>query len=201
MTAKPTIKMQNDRRSGHLLQGFVKWLLNQRLFVAAAKVFGLRSFSSGFSPAKLSLWATAPKRSFGLEPVRDGGVPNPEQAPTAFWKSSQAYLEPSLIAARTSFMVPVNEAFPVSLPARVSMMSHMPLRSVFFRTVQPLMILSFFIFVFGGFRLLARRSSATTLLCLDSICNKNLQLFLGREIANEIMPLNHHNMLWVVCFV
>ena len=44
MTAKLNIQMQNDRRSGHLLQGFVKWLVGQR-----------PSFSSACRPSCHSL--------------------------------------------------------------------------------------------------------------------------------------------------
>lgn len=40
MTAELNLKMQNDRRSGHLLQGFVKWLAGQRpSFSSACRLF------------------------------------------------------------------------------------------------------------------------------------------------------------------
>lgn len=55
---------------------------------------------------------------------------------------------PSLIADRTSFIEPVKVERPVDWPARVSIMSHIPLCSEFFRTIWPLMILSFFILSF-----------------------------------------------------
>jgi len=55
------------------------------------------------------------------------------------------------MAFLTSFIVPVKPDFPVGFPALVSMMSHIPLWSGFFRTIWPLIILSFFIFLFCAF--------------------------------------------------